>query len=113
MFSKVFSSALTLQIGAHSFQFKSTQELEFVLIGRTTLSAQRTALIVELSDSDLVHEADALRRMEQLVGEALAQAQDDPDTVDQFLRELDHSLVDESLSNLAAPASSGSRQPSG
>ena len=34
MFSKVFSSALTLQIGEHSFQFKSTQELEFVLTGR-------------------------------------------------------------------------------
>ena len=95
MFSKVFSSALTLQIGEHSFQFKSTQELEFVLTGRTTLSAQRAASIVGLSDSDLIQEADTFRRMESLVAEALAQAAEDPDTVDHFLSELDHSLVEE------------------
>ena len=95
MFSKVFSSALTLQIGGHSLQFKSTQELEFALSGKTSLSARRAASLVGLSDSALVKEADTFRSMAQLLGEALLQAKDAPETVDHFLRELDHTLIDE------------------
>lgn len=95
MFSKVFSSALTLHVGEHSLQFKSTQELESALSGKTTLSAQRTASIVGLSDLDLVRAADTFKYMVRVIGEALSHAQDHPETVDYFLRELDHSLVDE------------------
>ena len=95
MFSKVFSSVLTLQIGEHNHQFKTTQELEFVLSGKTTLSARRAASIVGLSDSDLVRAADAFASMAYLVGQALTQAENAPETVDHFLRELDHSLVEE------------------
>ena len=45
---------------------------------------QRAASIVGLSDSDLVQEVDTFRGMESLVAEALTQAADDLDTVDNF-----------------------------
>lgn len=95
MFSRVFSNALSLQIRDHVFQFRTPRDLEFALSGKTSPSSQRTAAIVRLSDTDLIREVESFKQMEQKVSQALARCHDDPNAADEFLRDLDITLVHE------------------
>lgn len=84
---------LKLQIGEQSFQFASPEDLAFALSGKSNPSSDRAAALVRLSDVDLIREADRFTQMEQRVSQALDQADANPESIEQFLRDLDPSLI--------------------
>lgn len=89
MLTKLFTKALTLEIGDQTIAFNTLAEFEFALAGRTDVPSRKLAELAELTPEQLKHEAKAIKVVEQQFVEIMSRAMESPGAIAKLLRELD------------------------
>ncbi len=84
---------LTLTVGEKSYTFSTPSEFEFALAGRTCVPVSKIAALVDVADTDLLNEAAAIKKAEQRLSEALSGLLANIADINQFLKEIDLSLI--------------------
>jgi hypothetical protein len=84
---------LTLTLGEKSYTFSTPSEFEFALAGRTCVPVTKIASLVDVPDTDLLNEAEAIKQAERRFSEALSGVLANIADINQFLKEIDLSLI--------------------
>jgi hypothetical protein len=84
---------LTLTVGEKSYTFSTPSEFEFALAGRTCVPVSKIAALVDVADTDLLNEAEAIKQAERRFSEALSGLLANIADINQFLKEIDLSLI--------------------
>ena len=93
MFGRSSSRALKIRIGDAGFEFLSPEDFAFALAGRAGVPGTRVTALVEMSDDALRHEAEAIRKVEQMFNSALDGLLRDVTSISPFLKEIDLNLI--------------------
>ena len=89
----LFSRNVKIPLGAVEVQFHSPCDFEFAVAGRIGLPAAKISALVELTDEDLLREAEGIRKLEQRFSEILSAAMETDTPVGPVLEALDLSVV--------------------
>lgn len=92
MLNKFFSKPVELTVGEHVFRFCSIPDFEFCLSGRTSVPSKKIAELVKLSTSKLKNEAITIKDIEKRFVSILSRSIEEPDSINQALRELDNTI---------------------
>lgn len=87
------SRTVTIQLDAAEVRFSSLRDFEFAVAGRIGLPASKISALVELSDEELLREAESIRKLEQRFSEILSAAMETDTPVGPVLEALDLSFV--------------------
>jgi uncharacterized protein (DUF1778 family) len=85
--------ALEIDLNGADVRFRSAQDFEFSLAGRTSIPADKISRLVSMSDGDLLREAEGIRKLEKRFSEILSAAMQAAADVGPILKALDMSLV--------------------
>ncbi len=89
MLNKLFTKALSLEVGGQTISFSTLAEVEFALSGRTDVPAKKIAEMVGLSLQELRTEAKAIKNVEQQFVEVLSKSIEEPGSITKYLEKLD------------------------
>ena len=89
MLNKLFTKALSLEVGGQTISFNTIAEVEFALSGRTDVPAKKIAEMVALSLQELRLEAKAIKNVEQQFVEVLSKSIEEPGSITKYLDKLD------------------------
>jgi FHA domain len=92
MLNKFFSKPVELTVGEHVLRFCSIPDFEFCLSGRTSVPSRKITDLVKLSTSKLKNEAITIKDIEKRFVAILSRSIEDPDSINQALRELDTTI---------------------
>jgi hypothetical protein len=92
MFTRIFSSALRIEVGGKSLTFTSLDDLDFTLASRTEVPAAKLEELAQLGDEELGREADGMQRVANHFVDLLARAVELQATVGRRLRGMDLKL---------------------
>ncbi|NKC11323.1 MAG: FHA domain-containing protein [Gammaproteobacteria bacterium] len=92
MFS-ISSNPLKLIIADHAVQFRTVDDFEFALNGRTSIPADKISRLVSMPDTDLLREAEGIRKLERRLADILSDSLEKSKEVGPTLQVLDMSLV--------------------
>ena len=92
MLNKFFSKPVELTIGEHVLRFCSIPDFEFCLSGRTSVPSKKITELVKLSTSKLKNEAITIKDIEKRFVAILSHSIEEPDSINQALRELDTTI---------------------
>jgi len=84
---------LTITLGEKSYTFSTPSEFEFALAGRTCVPVSKIASLVDVPDTDLLNEAAAIKQAERRFSEALSGVLANIEDINQFMKEIDLSLI--------------------
>lgn len=87
--NKLFTKALTLEVGGQDITFSTLAEVEFALSGRTDVPAKKIAEMVGLTLQELRKEAKAIKNVEHQFVEVLSKSIEEPGTIAEYLRGMD------------------------
>ena len=92
MLSKLFYRPTKLQVGGQLLTFYSIADFEFSLNGRTTLPVKKITELVKQSPHLLHKEAATIKEIEKKFVAILSQSIENPQSINQALRELDNTV---------------------
>ena len=84
MLNKLFTKALSLEVGGQTISFNTIAEVEFALSGRTDVPAKKIAEMVALSLQELRLEAKAIKNVEQQFVEVLSKSIEEPGSITKY-----------------------------
>ena len=87
--NKLFTKALSLEVGGQTISFSTLAEVEFALSGRTDVPAKKIAEMVGLTLQELRTEAKAIKNVEQQFVEVLSKSIEEPGSITKYLEQLD------------------------
>jgi hypothetical protein len=89
----LFSRGVQIPFSGSVVDLQTPRDFEFALSGRVGLPARKIASLVDLTDDDLLREAEGIRKLEQRFSEILSAAMESGSPVGPVLKALDLSLV--------------------
>lgn len=92
MLNKFFSKPVELNIGDQTMRFCSIPDFEFCLGGRTSVPSKKITELVKQSTKKLKNEAITIKDIEKRFVSILSRSIENPDSINQALRELDPSI---------------------
>ena len=92
MLNKFFSKPVELNIGEQMLRFCSIPDFEFCLNGRTSVPSKKISDLVKLSTKKLKTEAVTIKDIEKRFVNILSRSIEDPNSINQALRELDPTI---------------------
>ena len=109
MLNKFFTKPIELNVGEHTLRFCSIPDFEFCLTGRTSVPSKKITELVKLSPKKLKNEAITIKDIEKRFVGILSRSIEDPNSINQALRELDPTIFsqDHSWRNIIAALNEG------
>jgi hypothetical protein len=92
MLNKFFSKPVELNIGDQTLRFCSIPDFEFCLTGRTSVPSRKISELVKLSTKKLKIEAVTIKDIEKRFVNILSRSIENPNSINQALRELDPTI---------------------
>ena len=92
MLNKFFSKPVELLVGEHTLRFCSIPDFEFCLTGRTSVPSKKISELVKNSAKKLKNEAITIKDIEKRFVAILSRSIEDPNSINQALRELDPTI---------------------
>ena len=92
MLNKFFSKPVELSIGDQTLRFCSIPDFEFCLTGRTSVPSRKISELVKLTTKKLKHEAVTIKDIEKRFVNILSRSIENPNSINQALRELDPTI---------------------
>ena len=92
MLNKFFSKPVELAIGEQTLRFCSIPDFEFCLTGRTSVPSKKISELVKQSTKKLKNEAVTIKDIEKRFVAILSRSIEDPNSINQAMRELDPSI---------------------
>ena len=109
MLNKFFSKPVELNIGDQTLRFCSIPDFEFCLTGRTSVPSRKITELVKQSAQKLKSEAVTIKDIEKRFVAILSRSIEDPNSINQALRELDTTIFsqDHSWRNIIGALNEG------
>lgn len=92
MLNKFFTKPVELNIGDQTLRFCSIPDFEFCLTGRTSVPSKKISELVKLSTKKLKNEAVTIKDIEKRFVNILSRSIENPNSINQALRELDPTI---------------------
>ena len=98
MLDNLFNKPLELTIGDKTLVFNSSAEIAFCLDGRTSVSANKLSELIQMTIDELKKQKEDVNKVNKSLIKVLNKIVDKPDSVEQYLRELDSQMFSQDQS---------------